>query len=356
MPSTARTVRVFVGTYTQTTSKGIYVYDVDTATGVMEYVSHVEGITNPSFLVLTPDARFLYAVGETGDPHGGVFAYAVDASGTLTPLNNQSSGGSGPCSIDVHRSGKAVLVANYGGGSVSSFPVNDDGSLGEAASVIQHTGSSVDQSRQKEPHAHMIRHDLDYNFVFSPDLGTDKVMIYALDPDTAVLTPHGEASVPPGSGPRHIEFHPNRRFAYVINEMGNTITAFAYDGSAGTLTAMESVTTLPDGYDEVSHTADIHITDDGRYLYGSNRGHDSLAMYAVDGDSGCLTPLGIVPTGGENPRNFGIDPTGSFVLVGNQSSDTVTYHRLDPDTGLLHLSGIVAEIPMAVCLKMIVLD
>ena len=208
MPRTARTVRVFVGTYTQTTSKGIYVYDVDTATGVMEYVSHVGGITNPSFLALTPDARFLYAVGETGDPHGGVFAYAVDASGLLTPLNSQSSGGSGPCSIDVHRSGKAVLVANYGGGSVSSFPVNDDGSLGEAASVIQHTGSSVDQSRQQEPHAHMIRHDLDYNFVFSPDLGTDKVMIYALDPDTAVLTPHGEASVPPGSGPRHIEFIP----------------------------------------------------------------------------------------------------------------------------------------------------
>ena len=249
-----------------------------------------------------------------------------------------------------------MLAANYGGGSVSSFPVTDDGSLGEAASVIQHTGSSVDQSRQQEPHAHMIRHDLDYNFVFSPDLGTDKVMIYGLDPDTAVLTPHGEASVPPGSGPRHIEFHPNRKFAYVINEMGNTITAFAYDGSAGTLTAIETVTTLPDGYDEVSHTADIHITDDGRYLYGSNRGHDSLAMYAVDGDSGRLTLLGIVPTGGENPRNFGIDPTNSFVLVGNQSSDTVTYHRLDPDTGLLHLSGVVAEIPMAVCLKMVVLD
>ena len=355
MSSDARTIRVFVGTYTQTTSKGIYVYDVDTASGVMEYVSHVGGITNPSFLVLTPDARFLYAVGETGDPHGGVFAYAVDGSGTLKPLNSQSSGGAGPCSIDVHRSGKAVLAANYGGGSVSSFPVNDDGSLGEAASVIQHTGSSVDQSRQQEPHAHMIRHDLDYKFVFSPDLGTDKVMIYALDPNTAVLTPHGEALVPPGSGPRHIEFHPNRKFAYVINEMGNTITAFAYDGSAGTRTALETVTTLPDGYDEVSHTADIHITDDGRYLYGSNRGHDSLAMYAVDGDSGRLSLLGIVPTGGENPRNFGIDPTGSFVLCGNQSSDTVTYHRLDPDTGLLHLSGVVAEIPMAVCLKMIVL-
>ena len=200
----SQTVRVFVGTYTQTTSKGIYVYDVDTDTGVMEYVSHVGGITNPSFLVLTPDARFLYAVGETGDPHGGVFAYAVDPSGTLTPLNNQSTHGSGPCSIDVHRSGKAVLVANYGSGSVSSFPVNDDGSLGEAASVIQHTGSSVDQSRQQEPHAHMIRHDLDYNFVFSPDLGTDKVMIYAIDPETAVLTPHGEATVPPGSGtPAH---------------------------------------------------------------------------------------------------------------------------------------------------------
>ena len=356
MFSNARTVRVFVGTYTQTTSKGIYVYDVDTATGVMEYVSHVGGITNPSFLCLTPDARFLYAVGETGDPHGGVFAYAVDGSGTLTPLNSQSSGGAGPCSIDGHRSGTAVLAANYGGGSVSSFPVNDDGSLGEAASVIQHTGSSVDQSRQQEPHAHMIRHDLDYNFVFSPDLGTDKVMIYALDPDTAVLTPHGEASVPSGSGPRHLEFHPNRKFAYVINEMGNTITAFAYDGSAGTLNAIETVTTLPDGYDEVSHTADIHITDDGRYLYGSNRGHDSLAMYAVDGDTGRLTLLGIVPTGGENPRNFGIDPTGSFVLCGNQSSDTVTYHRLDPDTGLLHLSGVVADIPMAVCLKMVVVD
>ena len=348
----SQTVRVFVGTYTQTSSEGIYVYDVDADTGVMEYVSHVSGIQNPSFLALTADSRFLYAVGETSDPHGGVFSFKVDTSGSLAPLNNRSSCGSGPCFIDVHHSGKVVLVANYGGGSVASYPVNRDGSLGEVASVIQHIGSSVDQSRQKEPHAHMIRHDLDYNFVFSPDLGTDKVMIYKIEPETAVLSPHGEGSVPPGSGPRHIEFHPNRKFAYVINEMGNTITTFAYDSLAGTLTEIETVPTLPEGYDDVSHTADIHITDNGKYLYGSTRGHDSIAMYSVNGGTGRLSLLGIVPTGGENPRNFGIDPTNRFVLVGNQSSDTVTYHRLDPDTGHLHLSGVVANIPMAVCLKM----
>ncbi len=352
----SQTIRIFVGTYTQTSSKGIYVYDINSETGIMEYVSHIGDIQNPSFLALSPDGCFLYAVGETSEPHGGVFAYTVDKLGSLTRLNSQSSGGAGPCSIDVHRSGKVVLVANYGGGSVASFPVNNDGSLGEPASVIQHTGASVDQNRQNEPHAHMIRHDRDHNYVFSPDLGTDKIFIYTVDPKTAVLTPHGEAGVPPGSGPRHIEFHPNRKFAYVINEMGNTITKFKYDSKAGILTEGDTVSTLPVDYSGVSHTADIHMTDNGKYLYGSNRGHDSLAMYQVDEDTGSLSLLGIVPTGGENPRNFCIDPTNNFVLTGNQSSDTITYHRLDPNTGHLYPSGVVADIPMAVCLKMVLVN
>ena len=353
----ANTIRVFVGTYTGGKSEGIYVYDLNGETGALTYSSHIGGIDNPSFLALSSDSSHLYAVSETGDPGGKVFSYAIDpGSGALTYLNNQLSHGTLPCSIDVDRTGACVLVANYGSGTISSYPVQRDGTLGEAVSKIQHEGSSIDESRQQEPHAHMIRHDLDYNYVFVPDLGMDKVMIYTLDPATATLTSHSEASVPPGSGPRHIDFHPNRKYAYVINEMGNTITAFHYDASAGTLAEIESVTTLPDDYTGSSHTADIHITDSGKYIYGSNRGHDSLAMYSIDESTGRLTLLGIEPTQGENPRNFGIDPTGTFVLAGNSGSDTATTFRLDHETGKLIDIGQINEVPAAVCLKMVVVD
>lgn len=353
----ADTIRVFTGTYTGGKSEGIYVYNLNGETGELTYSSHIGDIENPSFLVLSPDHSRLYAVSETGEPGGNVYAYAVDPdSGALTYLNDQPAHGTLPCSIDIDRSGRCVLVANYGSGTISSYPVQSDGTLGAAVSKIQHEGSSVNESRQQGPHAHMIRHDLDYNYVFVPDLGMDKIMIYKLDPATAVLTPHGEASVPPGSGPRHLEFHPNRKYAYVINEMGNTVTAFHYDASAGTLTEIETVPTLPDDFEGNSSTADIHITDSGKYLYGSNRGHDSLAMYEVDASTGRLSLIGIESTRGENPRNFGIDPTGTFVLVGNQSTDTVTTFRLDHATGRLIDIGQIAEVPAAVCLKMVVAD
>ena len=353
----ANTIRVFVGTYTGGKSEGIYVYDLNGATGALTYSSHISGIDNPSFLALSPTHSHLYAVSETGDPGGKVFSYAIDPdSGALTYLNDQRSHGTLPCSIDVDKTGQCVLVANYGSGTISSYPIQKDGTLGKAVSKIQHEGSSVIESRQRGPHAHMIRHDLDDKYVFVPDLGMDKIMIYTLDPSTATLTAHGEGSVPPGSGPRHIDFHPNRKYAYVINEISSTITAFQYDASAGTLTEIETVTTLPDHYEGTSHTADIHITDSGKYIYGSNRGHDSLAMYEIDESTGRLTMIGIELTRGENPRNFGIDPTNTFVLVGNQSTDTVTTFRLDHETGKLIDIGQVNEVPAAVCLKMVVVD
>ncbi len=349
---------VYIGTYSSGDEDGIHVYRLDMATGALAHQSSIGGIDNPSFLDIAPNRRFLYAIGETsavGDrPGGAVAAFAIDQqSGALTHINTESTVGPGPCHISIDRAGQYALAANYGGGSVAILPIREDGSLGAATDFVQHEGSSVNPSRQEGPHAHSIMVAPNNKHAFAPDLGIDKVLIYAIDHANGKLVAQTPAEIAPGSGPRHLAFHPNGQQAYVINEMSNTITAFDYDADAGKLTTIQTISTLPDGYTEVSHTADIHVHPNGRFLYGSNRGHDSIAVYAIDQDTGQLALVEIVPTGGANPRNFGLDPTGTYLVVGNHSTNDIFTFRIDPDTGKLTPTGHKAEVVSPVCHKFI---
>jgi 6-phosphogluconolactonase len=352
---------VYVGTYTRGESEGIYVYRMDPASGALEFSSKAIGIENPSFLDIDPSRRFLYAVaeigGSSGSPGGAVNAYSITpGSGQLTYLNQQSTLGDGPCHLSVDHTGKYVLVANYGSGSVCILPVESDGRLGESTDFVQHEGSSVDPQRQQGPHAHSINIDAANRFAFAPDLGIDKVMIYRLDLSRGKLVPSDQRSVQikAGAGPRHFDFHPGGGYAYVINELDSTVTAFAYDGSSGSLRELQTVSTLPDDFAGTSHTADVHVAPSGRFLYGSNRGHDSIAVFAIDEATGELSYVDREPTGGETPRNFAIDPTGTFLLAANQDTDTIVTFRIDQQTGKLESTGHVAEVPAPVCLKFLV--
>jgi 6-phosphogluconolactonase len=301
---------------------------------------------------------FIYAIGEVGTFAGGkggaVSAFSIDAAtGKLTLLNQKSSRGPGPCHVTVDRLGKNALVANYGGGSVACLPIGEDGRLGDATAFIQHKGSSVNPQRQREPHAHSINLDAANRFAFVADLGLDKVLVYRFDPSAGTLEPNDPpaAVIASGSGPRHFAFHPSGRFAYVINELNSTVTAFAYDAERGTLQTLQTVTTLPEGFDGKSFPAEVQVHPSGKFLYGSNRGHDSIACFAIDAATGRLTPIGHEPTQGKNPRNFGIDPTGAYLLAANQDGDNVVAFRIDPATGKLSPTGQSIRVPMPVCVK-----
>ena len=349
---------LFVGTYTRTTSEGIYVYRMDNSTGVLERVAVTGGIKNPTFLALSPDNSHLYAVAEInehcGRPTGAVYSYSVSPdSGDLAYVNQQSTGGPGPCHLTVDATGAHVIVANYQGGSICVLPIQTDGSLGEMSEFIQHEGSSVIPHRQREPHAHSVNLDPNNRFIYAPDLGMDKVMIYQLDLDSGNLLANKPAfvQVAPGAGPRHFAFHPDETRAYVLNEIGNTITAFNWDPESGSLEEFQTVTTLPADFLETSHTADLHIHPNGRFLYGSNRGHDSIAIFEIDPDTGGLTPRGWASTQGRTPRNIAIDPSGQFMLAENQDSDSIFTFRINDETGMLITTGSVIKVPMPVCIK-----
>jgi len=349
---------LFVGTYTRTTSEGIYVYRMDNSTGVLERVAVTGGIKNPTFLALSPDNSHLYAVAEInehcGRPSGAVYSYSVSPdSGDLAYVNQQSTGGPGPCHLTVDATGAHVIVANYQGGSICVLPIQTDGSLGEMSEFIQHEGSSVIPHRQREPHAHSVNLDPNNRFIYAPDLGMDKVMIYQLDLDSGNLLANKPAfvQVAPGAGPRHFAFHPDGTRAYVVNEIGNTVTAFNWDPESGSLEEFQTVTTLPADFLETSHTADLHIHPNGRFLYGSNRGHDSIAIFEIDPDTGGLTPRGWASTQGRTPRNIAIDPSGQFMLAENQDSDSIFTFRINDETGMLITTGSVIKVPMPVCIK-----
>lgn len=352
-------LRVYVGTYTGPKSKGIYVGELDLASGALTIKGVAVETANPSFLAIHPSQKFLYAVGEIDNfdkkKTGAVSAFAIDPkTGDLTLLNQKASEGTGPCHLIVDKEGKNVLVANYGGGSVACLPIQDDGKLKDASSSIQHKGSSADPKRQEAPHAHSINLDAANRFAVAADLGLDKVLVYQFDPAKGTLTPNKppSTSVAPAAGPRHFAFHPNGKYAYVINELGNTMTAFAYDAKEGTLKEIQSITTLPKGFEGKSYTAEVQVHPSGKFVYGSNRGHDSLAIFAVDADTGKLTAVGNQPTMGKTPRNFGIDPTGAYVLAANQDSGTVVVFRVDPKTGELKQVGDPVAVPTPVCIKM----
>jgi 6-phosphogluconolactonase len=366
LPASARAaepsgqVMVYVGTYTgPSKGKGVYLLRMDPATGKLSEPEVAGEVANPSFIAISPNHRFLYAAGEVdsfrGAKAGAVSAFAIDpASGKLTLLNQQTSGGQGPCYVAVDDTGRVALVANFTGGSVESLPVGEDGRLGEPATFIQHTGKGPDPRRQESPHAHCFDPAPGDRFALACDLGLDKVMVYRLDHATAKLTPNDppSASVPPGAGPRHIAFHPSGRFVYVINEMGSSVTHFTWDADKGVLRPMQTVSTLPAGLKVGNNTcAEVMVHPSGKFLYGSNRGHDSIAIFRINEQTGALTPAGHQSTEGKTPRNFGIDPTGTWLIAANQDSGSLVVFKIDPNTGGLTPNGVKVNVPSAVCVK-----
>jgi 6-phosphogluconolactonase len=348
----------FFGTYTNNgKSKGIYCYKLDLATGKLTSVGVTEGIKNPSFLAIHPSGNFLYAVSEVSDadgkPGGAVTAFSLDRkSGALKALNHQSSEGAGPCYVATDKTGKVALAANYGSGSVASMPIKSDGSLEKAASAIQHEGSSVTKGRQDGPHAHSINVSPDNRFAIAADLGLDKLLIYKLDLAKGTLTANDPAftATPPGGGPRHFAFHPSGRFAYNCNEILSSVTAYTYDAAKGSLTQIQTIATLPEET-KGNSTAEIQAHPSGKFVYCSNRGHDSLAIFTVDEKTGKLTAAGHQKTAGRTPRNFGIDPTGAYIVACNQNTDNVAVFKVDQTTGKLTQVGESINIPSAVCVK-----
>ena len=354
------TILVYVGTYTAKGSKGIYTYTFDPIAGTLELLGYVEA-NNPSYLAIHPDKTTLYAVNEVGEfrgePTGAVSAFAIDAdTGLLTLLNQQPSRGRSPAYITVDPEGKQVYVANYSSGTAAVFPVLDDGGIGAATDVVQHEGSGPNARRQGEPHAHSVNLDPEGHRAYVADLGIDRLMIYDVEAEPGKLVPSNPpyAEVEGGSGPRHFTFHPNGTVAYLINEMGNTISVFAYDPSDGRLTLLQTVPTLPPGFEGRSTTADIHVHPTGRFLYGSNRGDDSIVVYAIAPEEGTLSYVGHVSTGGRTPRNFAIDPSGAYLLAANQDSDNVVVFRIDPDSGLPVATGAEMMVSMPVCIKFLI--
>jgi 6-phosphogluconolactonase len=350
---------VYLGTYTGPKSKGIYRCELDLETGKLTPADLVAETTNPSFLAIHPGGRYLYAVGEVDEldgkkKSGGVSAFGIDPeTGKLTLLNQKSSGGGGPCHVVIDMAGKHVLVANYSGGNAAVLAVGADGKLGEQTGFAQHKGSSVNKSRQEAPHAHSINLDPANRRAFVADLGLDKVLVYKFDPKKGTLEPNDPPALKTaaGAGPRHFAFHPTGKFAYVINELDSTIDALQYDATTGTLTALQTLSTLPKGYKGNTSTAEVQVHPSGKFVYGSNRGHNSIVAYSVDQKTGKLTYVGHQGAGVKIPRNFGIDPTGKFLLVANQDGDSVVVFRIDQETGALKATGNSIEVPSPVCVK-----
>jgi 6-phosphogluconolactonase len=350
------TMRVYFGTYTGARSKGIYVSRFDPATGQLSAPELAVATASPSFLALHPNRRFLYAAGETsilnGKRVGAVAAFSVNAkTGRLTLLNKQSSGGEGPCHVAVDRAGKCLLAANYGNGSIAALPIRADGGLAEPGTVIQHHGSSVNPARQAGPHAHFITPDPANRFALACDLGLDQVLVYRLDPAKAALVPNDPpfAAVQPGSGPRHLAFHPSGRFVFLINEISATLTAFAYDAKRGTFKELQTVSTLPEAFAGDKSGAEVQVHPSGKFVYGSNRGHDSIAVFGFDARNGQLTCVEHQATQGKTPRHFALDPTGQWLLAENQDSDSVVVFRVDAGTGRLSATGQTVSVGSPTC-------
>lgn len=347
---------LYIGTYTSGRSQGIYLAHFATDTGKLGAPELAAETKNPTFLAVHPNGRFLYAVGEMdnfgGKRTGAISAYSIDkASGRLTPLNQQSSGGAGPCHLALDQTGKCLLVANYSGGSVAALPVKEDGRLGEPV-VIQHHGSSVNRQRQAGPHAHFITTDPANRFALACDLGLDKVLTYRLEPARCSLETNDPpaVSVKPGSGPRHLAFHPNGRYIYLVNEMASTLDVLAYDAQRGALESLQTISTLPGDFKGNSSCAEVQVHPSGKFVYGSNRGHDSIAVFAVDSATGKLKLVENQSTGGRTPRHFTLDPTGKWMLVENQDSNNIVVFRVDARTGRLDPTGQSIEVGAPVCI------
>lgn len=348
---------VYFGTYTGTKSKGIYVSRFNDNTGKLSEPELVAETKSPNFLALDPAGKFLFAVGEmnnTPEKRGAVSAFKRDTkTGKLTLLNQQLSGGNGPCHVSVDATGKTLLVANYGSGSIASLPVKTDGSLGEAVTTIQHTGSSVNPKRQTGPHAHFIIPSPDNRFALTCDLGLDKVLAYPLDAVAAKLATNNStfAAVAPGAGPRHHAFSVDGKFVYVINELKLTVSVFTYDAKTAAMAEVQTLSTLPADYvaTEKDSCAEIMVHPSGKFVYGSIRGHDSIAVFAADSKTGKLTLVQNESTQGKTPRHFAIDPSGRWLLAENQNSDSVVVFSIDAASGKLKPMGQTITVGSPVC-------
>lgn len=355
MPAAARgddVVRVYFGTSTGNESKGIYTSTLNLKTGALSTPKLAVETKSPTFLAICPSGTKVFSVAEV-DKAGAVSSFKVKPDGTLELINSQPSGGKGPCHVALTNEGKTLLVANYGSGSIASYQVAPDGELKPPATVIQHEGKSVDPKRQSGPHAHSVIPTADGRYVFAADLGLDKVLSYKIEPGSSKLTPNDppSVSVAPSAGPRHFAIHPGQKHAFVINEMASTVTVFDFNADAGTLTPGQTISTLPPDFKGGNSTSEILVHPSGKFVYGANRGHDTIVAFSFDAASGKLTPVGHAPSGGNIPRNFGIDPTGQYLLTANQKSGTVGVLRIDQTTGMLTAVGEPIPLPAAMCVR-----
>lgn len=347
---------IYVGTYSGGKSKGIYACRMDPASGALTSLGLVAESPNPTFLAIDSKQRLLFAANETGKfegkPAGSISTFSIDRkTGKLTPIHQYSSIGSAPCHLILDKTDRNLLVANYGSGSVAVFPIQPDGRLGAETAFIQHAGKSIDTSRQEGPHSHCMVLDAASRFAFACDLGLDKTMIYRFDALHGTLTPNVPAFAPakPGSGPRHLAFHPDGRHAYVLHELNSTVAAFDYDSRRGALKELQTISTLPENFKEYSNAAEVAVHPGGKFLYCSNRGHDSIAVFAIDPAKGTLAFVEHQPTQGKTPRHFVIDPTGRYLLVANQDSNNIVVFAIDSNTGRLQATGHVLEMPAPAC-------
>ncbi|MEZ5362294.1 MAG: lactonase family protein [Bryobacterales bacterium] len=346
--------------YFGTGDTALYVSKFDPKTGSLSEPRAVAEISRPNFLEIRPDGRRMYVCSREPangpDARGVVIAFAIDPkTGDIERLNSLDTGAPGPAHVTVDQTGRMVVVANYTGGSIAAFKLAKDGRLAQRTALIQHEGSSVNKRRQSEAHAHSVNFSPDNRVVVAADLGLDKLMLYDADPATGKLTPNDPpfATVAPGSGPRHFAFRPDGKFGYVINEMASTITAFRYDAATSALSEIQTISTLPEGFKGDNTTAEVQVHPDGKFLYGSNRGHDSIAVFSIDHASGKLTPVEIEPTQGKTPRNFRMDPSGRYLFAANQQSNSVVVFRVDATTGKLTPTGVSVEVPSPMCVRFV---
>jgi 6-phosphogluconolactonase len=354
-PPQAKTYRAYVGNYTtKTESKGIYQFRFDPATGRMSALELAVETKDPSWVAVHPSGKYLYAANEMD--HGStISAFSIDPpSGRLTLLNSRPAEGEGPCHLAFDRTGKFLLTANYSTGNAVVYPILADGKLGEPTASVRNQGQPGPHQHQKGPHAHWIGTSRDNGFVYVADLGLDKVLLYRFDASKGTLTPAGGAVAKPGAGPRHVALSADERFLYVLGELDSTVTVFANDKQA--FKSLEVVPMLPSGFSGRNDAAEIEIHPSGKFLYASNRGHESFAVYSINQKDGTLTQVEIVPSGGKEPRHFAIDPSGSFLLAENQNTNNIIELRIDPQTGKLTPTGETLAAPSPICIAFLPLD
>ncbi|MDF2670953.1 MAG: 3-carboxymuconate cyclase [Paenibacillus sp.] len=349
----------YIGSYADAANPGLYTCTYDSETGKLSLIESASGLQNPTFLAVDESLLKLYALSENisaeGKRSGAIQAFDIHAdTGKLTLLNTEASVTAPTCHISLDRTNQCAMVASYSGGLVGLSGLQADGHIGTIADMHQHAGSGI-RPQQNGPHPHSVFVDRGNRFALVPDLGIDRIVVYALDIENLKLTPKSEVALEPGAGPRHLAYHPALPYVYVINELNSTVTAFSYEAEEGQLTEIQSISTLPQSYTGENSTADIHITADGRFLYGSNRGHDSIAVFAIDPVSGEMTFVEHASAGGKHPRNFALSPDDRFLIVANRDTDNVVTLARDAETGKLQPTGDVLELSKPVCVKFLTL-